>query len=206
LRKRVAAKPTAKAAPRKSAGWRRGELRRGGHQLLEILLTQRIGEMLDLTGGAVDVFRDLRLVLTTHLAAGVMEGRGDRIEGAGQPLLLGAELGGELRGRLLASGVDELTGLFLGLADDLVPCWAMPSPAVLPPVDAPRFWELDPPPDMPELDAPDPDCSLRVDSPDWAIDHSFGRKPQRLRSSQHMLHNLCRYLMSPAALLWMDVL
>jgi hypothetical protein len=96
-----------------------GELRRGGHQLLEILLPQRIGEMLDLTGGAVDVFRNLRLVLTAHLAAGVMEGRGDRIEGAGQPLLLGAELGGELRGRLLASGVDELTGLFLGLADDL---------------------------------------------------------------------------------------
>jgi len=95
-----------------------GELPGGVHQLLKILLPQGIGEMFDLTRGAVDVFRDLRLVLTAHLTAGVMEGRGDRIEGAGQPLLLGAELRGDLRGRLLASRVDELAGLLLCLADD----------------------------------------------------------------------------------------
>jgi len=68
------------------------ELCRGGHQLLEVLFAQRIGEMLDLAGGRIDVFGDLRLVLTAHLTAGVMERRRHGVERAGQTLLLQADL------------------------------------------------------------------------------------------------------------------
>jgi len=50
-----------------------GELSRGVDQLLEILLTQRVGEMLDLIGSRIDVFRERRVVLFAHLSAGVME-------------------------------------------------------------------------------------------------------------------------------------
>lgn len=95
-----------------------GELPGGVHQLLKILLPQGIGEMFDLTCGRVDVFGDLRFVLLAHLAAGIMEGGGHRVEGAGQTLLLGGDLRRDLRGRLLASRVDELAGLLLCLADD----------------------------------------------------------------------------------------
>jgi hypothetical protein len=91
------------------------ELRRRIHELLEVLLTKRIGEMLNLARSRVDVSRNHRFVLVAHLAAGVMERRRHGIESACQPLLLQ----GELRGRLLASRIDEFHRLVLRLADDL---------------------------------------------------------------------------------------
>ena len=91
------------------------ELRRGGHQLLEVLFAQHIRELLDLTRGRVDVFGYRRLVLLAHLATRVVEGRRHGIEGAGHTLLLRADL----RRRLLASRIDELHGLILRLANDL---------------------------------------------------------------------------------------
>jgi hypothetical protein len=72
------------------------ELRRGGHQLLEILLAQHIGEVLDLARGRINVFGDRRLVLLPHLATGVVQRRRHRVEGAGHTLLLGADLRGDL--------------------------------------------------------------------------------------------------------------
>jgi hypothetical protein len=83
--------------------------------MLEVLLAQHIGEMLDLVCGRIDVFGDWAFVLLAHLATGVMEGRRHRVEGAGQTLLLRADL----RRRLLASRIDELHGLILCLANDL---------------------------------------------------------------------------------------
>jgi len=91
------------------------ELRRHGHQLLEILLAQGIGEVLDLSCGRIDVVGDRAFVLLPHLATGVMESGRHRVEGASQTLLLHADL----RGRLLASRIDELHGLILRLANDL---------------------------------------------------------------------------------------
>lgn len=91
------------------------ELRRGVHQLLEVLFAQRIGEMLDLICGRVDVFGDCRLILLAHLATRVVERRRHRIERAGHSLLLHADL----RRCLLASRIDELHGLILCLANEL---------------------------------------------------------------------------------------
>src|SRR5918994_2754933 len=74
-----------------------------------------------------------------------------------------------------------------------VPCPLIPVPplAPLPPLPwSPEFPEvLDP-------DAPERDCSLPVDSRDWAIDHSFfenwerpgGRPPER---SSSLLRHSC---------------
>jgi len=91
------------------------ELRRGGHQLLEVLLAQRIREMFDLTCGRIDVVGNWHFVLTAQLATGVMERRRHSVEGAGQTLLLHADL----RRCLLAGHIDELHGLILRLAYDL---------------------------------------------------------------------------------------
>jgi hypothetical protein len=96
------------------------ELRRGGHQLLEVLFAQHVRELLDLTCCCVDVFGYRRLILLAHLAACVVQGRRHSIEGAGHALLLRAEL----RRRLLASRIDELHGLVLRLANDLGPLTA----------------------------------------------------------------------------------
>jgi hypothetical protein len=71
--------------------------------------------MLDLARGRIDVFGDCRLILLAHLATRVVERRRHRIEGAGDALLLRADL----RRRLLASRIDELHGLILRLANDL---------------------------------------------------------------------------------------
>jgi len=68
------------------------ELRRGGHQLLEVLFAEHVRELLDLTGGRVDVFGYRRLVLLAHLTTRVVEGRGHGIESAGHTLLLRADL------------------------------------------------------------------------------------------------------------------
>ncbi len=95
------------------------ELGRGGHQLLEILLAQRIGEMLDLIRGRIDVVGDWPFVLLAHLATGVVQGRRHGVEGAGQTLLLRGKLRGDLGGRLLARRIDEFTRLVLRLANDL---------------------------------------------------------------------------------------
>jgi hypothetical protein len=91
------------------------ELRRGGHQLLEVLVAQHVGELLDLACCRIDVFGYRRLVLIAHLATGVVQGRRDGVEGTGHTLLLHADL----RRRLLASRIDELHGLILCLANDL---------------------------------------------------------------------------------------
>jgi len=91
------------------------ELRRGGHQLLEVLVAQHVGKLLDLICGRIDVFGDWPFVLIAHLATGLMQGRRHRSEGAGQTLLLRADL----RRRLLARRIDELHGLVLCLASDL---------------------------------------------------------------------------------------
>jgi hypothetical protein len=91
------------------------ELRRGGHQLLEILLAQHIGKVLDLICGRIDVISDRPFVLLSHLATSIVQGRRHRVEGAGHTLLLHADL----RRRLLPSRIDELHGLILCLANDL---------------------------------------------------------------------------------------
>jgi len=91
------------------------ELGRGVHELLEVLLAQRIGELLNLTRGRIDVIGDWHFVLLAQLTTGIVESRGDGIERAGKTLLLQAEL----RGRLLASRIDELHGLILRLANHL---------------------------------------------------------------------------------------
>jgi hypothetical protein len=59
------------------------ELRRGGHQLLEILIAQHIGELLDLICGRIDVVGDWPFVLVTHLATGLLQRRRHRTQGAG---------------------------------------------------------------------------------------------------------------------------
>jgi len=96
------------------------ELRRRGHQLLEVLFPQSVREMLNLTCGRVHVLGDLPLILAAHLPTGVMERRRDSIQSASQTLLLQTDL----RGRLLASRIDELHGLVLRLANDLGPLTA----------------------------------------------------------------------------------
>jgi len=91
------------------------ELCRRCHQLLEVLLAQHVGELVDLACCRIDVFGYRRLVLLAHLTTRVVQGRRHRIEGAGHTLLLHADL----RRRLLASRIDELHGLILCLANDL---------------------------------------------------------------------------------------
>jgi len=59
------------------------ELRRRGHQLLEILLAQRISELLDLICGRIHVVGDWPFVLIAHLATGLMQSRRHCSEGAG---------------------------------------------------------------------------------------------------------------------------
>jgi hypothetical protein len=68
------------------------ELRRGGHQLLEVLFAQYVRELLDLTCCRVDVFGYRRLVLLAHLPTGVVKRRRNGIERAGHTLLLRADL------------------------------------------------------------------------------------------------------------------
>jgi hypothetical protein len=96
------------------------ELGRGGHQLLEVLVAQHVGELLDLTCRRIDVVGDWPFILIAHLATSVVERRSHGSEGAGHTLLLGADL----RRRLLASRIDELHGLVLRLANDLGPLTA----------------------------------------------------------------------------------
>jgi len=91
------------------------ELRRGGHQLLEILLAQRSRKMLHLTGSRIDVVGNWPFILIAHLATCVVERGRYRVEGPGQTLLLHADL----RRRLLTSRIDQLHGLVLRLANDL---------------------------------------------------------------------------------------
>jgi len=91
------------------------ELRRGGHQLFEVLVAQHVRELLDLIGGRIDVFGDWPFILIAHLATSVMERGRYRVEGPGQTLLLHADL----RRRLLTSRIDQLHGLVLRLANDL---------------------------------------------------------------------------------------
>ena len=113
--KRVAAKPRAKAAPRKSAGWRRANCAVVVISCSRSCSRSVVGEMLDLTCSRIDVVGDWPFILIAHLATGVVERGRYRIEGAGQTLLLHADL----RRRLLASRIDELHGLILRLANDL---------------------------------------------------------------------------------------
>ena len=74
---------------------------RNGITLLEVLIAQHIGELLDLICGRIDVVGDWPFVLVTHLATGVMQRRRHRTQGAGKTRLLRADL----RRRLLASRI-----------------------------------------------------------------------------------------------------
>jgi hypothetical protein len=91
------------------------ESTRGVDELRDVLLAQHAGEVVDLTGGHIDVASHLAFVLIAHLAAGRMERGAKRTKAARYAFLLRGDLGG----RLLAGNPDELAGLFHWCATSL---------------------------------------------------------------------------------------